>query len=209
VRHLDLDRSATGPDTPPAPPALHDRAFDNLRFIRQTMERAGSFTAVSGLGIAGAGVLAVIAAALAARQNSLSDWVGVWVAAAFLAMVESAALTALKARALGLPLVSGPGRKAALAFTPALVAGALLTVSLLPTGQANLLAGTWLLLYGAGVAAGGALSVPIVPVLGLAFIAVGTGALFAPAHLANWFMLAGFGGLHLGFGIAIARRYGG
>jgi hypothetical protein len=211
VRHLDLDRSATKPssDTPAAPPALHDRAFDNLRFIRQTMERAGSFTAVSGLAVVGAGAIAVVAAVLAARQGSLTAWVGVWVGAAVLAMVESVALSALKARALGLPLTSGPGRKAALAFTPALVAGALLTLALFPTGRANLLAGAWLLLYGAGVAAGGALSVPIVPVLGLACMAVGAGALFAPPDLANWFMLAGFGGLHLGFGIAIARRYGG
>jgi hypothetical protein len=209
VRHLDLDRTSMRRDTPPEPPALHDRALDNLRFIRETMERAGSFTAVSGLGTGGAGAIAVIAAVLAARQSSLTAWVGVWVGAAVLAMLESAALSVRKARALGLPLVSGPGRKAALAFTPALVAGALLTLALLPTGQANLLAGTWLLLYGAGVAAGGALSVPIVPVLGLACMAVGAGALFAPAGLANWFMLAGFGGLHLGFGIAIARRYGG
>jgi hypothetical protein len=40
-------------------------------------------------------------------------------------------------------------------------------------------------------------------------MALGAGALFAPAGLANWFMIAGFGGLHLAFGYAIARRYGG
>ncbi|HSA54099.1 MAG TPA: hypothetical protein VLE53_00275 [Gemmatimonadaceae bacterium] len=208
LKHTDrpLSRDGAGP---PEAPALHDRAFDNLRFIRETMERAGSFTAVSGAGIVGAGAIAVLATAVSARQPVLTTWVWIWVVAALLALVEAAALTARKSRALGLPLISGPGRKAVLAFTPALVAGALLTLALLPTGQANLLAGMWLLLYGAGVAAGGALSVPIVPVLGLSFLGLGAFALAAPAAWANWFMLAGFGGLHIAFGIAIARRYGG
>jgi hypothetical protein len=51
--------------------------------------------------------------------------------------------------------------------------------------------------------------VRIVPVMGLAFMAVGTVALFAPAAMATPFMAAGFGGLHLFFGTLIARRHGG
>jgi hypothetical protein len=195
--------------TPPETPALHDRAIDNLRFIRETMERAGSFTAVSGSGVIAAGVIAVVAGLIAARQPSLGRWIVVWVAAAVVALLVALAATVRKARSLGPPLMSGPGRKALFAFTPAVMAGALLTVAVLRAGSEGLLAGMWLLLYGAGVTAGGALSASIIPILGLSFMALGVGALAAPPALANGFMLAGFGGLHIVFGLAIARRYGG
>jgi hypothetical protein len=188
---------------------LHDRAIDNLRFIRETMERAGSFTAVSGTGVMAAGGVAVLAAMVAARQPAPGRWIGVWVVAAVLATSVAVVSTVKKAQSLGPPLMSGPGRKALLAFTPAVVAGAFLTLALMRAGSTDLLAGMWLLLYGAGVTAGGALSVPVLPVLGILFMALGVGALMAPPALANWFMLVGFGGLHIACGFAIARRYGG
>jgi hypothetical protein len=45
--------------------------------------------------------------------------------------------------------------------------------------------------------------------MGLAFLAVGTVALFGPATWGDWCLAAGFGGLHIAFGTVIARRYGG
>jgi hypothetical protein len=133
----------------------------------------------------------------------------VWIAAAAAAIVIELTLTSRKARAMGMPMVSGPGRKFALAFTPTLRAGAILTAALTPAAPRDLLVGTWLLLYGAGVTAGGALSVPVVPVMGASFMAAGVVALLLPATAANWMMLAGFGALHIVFGFFIARRYGG
>jgi hypothetical protein len=194
---------------PSEPPALSDRAIDNLTFIRQAMERAGSFTAVSGTGIVAIGVIALVAGFVANRQAGANGWLAVWVGAAAAAVVIELTLTARKARALGLPIDSGPGRKFALAFTPAMLAGAILTAALTPAAPRDLLVGMWLLLYGAGVTAGGALSVPVVPVMGASFMAAGGIALLLPPSSANWMMVAGFGLLHIVFGFFIARRYGG
>ena len=208
MSQIPTAQRATKKEPVPAP-ALHDRAFDNLTFIRQAMERAGSFTAVSGTGIVAIGAMAVPTTFIAGGMATPVAWVWTWVAAAALAVVIELTLTARKSRALGMPMMSGPGPKFALAFTPPLLAGAILTIALTAAAPRDLLVGTWLLLYGAGVTAGGALSVPVIPVMGVAFMASGVAALLLPPAAANWMMLAGFGVLHMVFGFHIARRYGG
>ena len=191
------------------PDALHARAMDNLRFIRETMERAASFTAVSGWGTVVVGLIALAAAWVASGQPSAERWVAVWLAAALLAGSTGAWATAWKARQARMPLLSGPGRKFALSLTPALVAGAVLTAVLYRAGMTSALPGVWLLLYGTGIVTAGAFSAPVVPVMGVGFMVLGGGALFAPAAWGDASMAAGFGGLHVVFGALIARRYGG
>jgi hypothetical protein len=191
------------------PPALHDRAMDNLRFIRQTMERAGAFTAVPGWGGIGVGLTALAAAVLAARQRTVELWLVTWLAEALVALVIGGWALARKAHAANDPILSGPARRFGLSFLPPMVAGGLLTIALYRAGVPHALPATWLMLYGAGVATAGAFSVRIVPVMGLCFMLVGAVALFGPAPWGNWCMAAGFGGLHLVFGGVIARRHGG
>src|SRR5947207_3326723 len=106
---------------------LHEHAMDNLKFIRQTLERAGSFTAVPGKGGVLMGVVALAAAQLAARQPSAGGWLAVWTIAAMIAMTIGLAGAALKSRRFQMPLFSGPGRKFIAGFAPAIVAGAVLT----------------------------------------------------------------------------------
>lgn len=202
-------------------PKLSDKAFDNLRFIRQTMESAGTFTAISGRGIMGSGVIAFVAYAIAGQQLGSPRWLVTWIAAAGVAFATSAAATWRKARVTEAPVSAALARKLALAFFPALAAGVVITAVALRAGWYVALPGFWLIMYGAAVMAGGALSTPIVPVMGASFMVVGAAALAAPLALGPaWpessrfallsaFMAAGFGGLHLAFGWAISRRYGG
>lgn len=192
------------------PPALHDRAMDNLRFIRETMERASSFTAVPGWGQLAIGVTALAAAAVAAQQTATKRaWLLTWLAEALLSSVIAGVAMYRKARRAQMPLLSQPGRKLAINFLPPMLVGALLTVVLYRAGQAGLLPGMWLLLYGAGVITGGAFSVRPVPVMGLCFMSLGALALWSPAAWGDIWMAAGFGLLHIIFGWHIARRYGG
>ena len=191
------------------PVALHERAMDNLRFIRETMERASAFTGISGWGQVAIGVTALIAAPVSAQQPTFKSWLLVWFAEGLVALLIAGWSMDRKARAAQLPLLAGPGRKVAFSLSPPLLVGALLTVVLYRAGLTNAIPGVWLLLYGTGVVTGGMFSVTIVPIMGICFMTLGAMALFMPDAFANWLLAAGFGGLHIIFGIIIARRYGG
>jgi hypothetical protein len=195
--------------TAPEPPALHARAMDNLAFIRDTMEKAGSFTAVSGWGMVAVGVIATVAATIASSQNSVLRSIYVWMAAAVLAPAVSSWAMVRKARRAHMPLLSGPGRKFLLSFSPPMLVGALLTIVLYRAGVVAAIPGMWLLLYGTAVVTGGSFSVRLIPVMGICFMLAGTLALFTPVTWNDWIMAAAFGGLHIAFGIPIARRHGG
>ena len=190
-------------------PALHARAMDNLAFIRDTMEAAGAFTAVSGWGMVAVGGVAIVASILAFIAADVTRSLLIWLAAAVLAPIVMLCAIVRKAESAGMPLLSGPGRKFLLSFSPPMIVGALLTVFLYRAGLISALPGTWLLLYGTAVVAGGAFSVRIVPIMGFCFMVVGTVALFTPLAWADVLMGIAFGGLHIGFGIPIARRHGG
>jgi hypothetical protein len=200
-----MPRPARAPD----PPALHDRAIADLSFIRRTMEQAASFTSFSGWGLVGIGASAVVAATVAGPQPRAARWLLVWLAEGALAAVIGVVSTLGKARAAREPLLAGPLKKFALALAPAFAAGAALTGALERAGQPDLLPGVWLLLYGAGLATAGTVSVRLVPVMGWAFMALGAAALLEPGTGSGWLLAAGFGGLHVGFGLVIVRRHGG
>lgn len=207
------------------PVPLHERALDDLSFIRRTMEGASAFTDVSGWGLAAAGATALGAAALSAQQPTATRWLAVWVVEALIGAAIGTATTLHKIRRRNghtddAPLLNTPARRFSLSFWPAIVAGGVLTAALVdwPTLATNphpphTLPGLWLLIYGLGVLTAGAFSVRAIPVMGAGFMLLGAATLLLPlAHVAvnGTLMLAlGFGALHLAFGIWIAGKHGG
>jgi hypothetical protein len=189
--------------------SIHERAVENLKYIRETMERAGSFTAVPGWGGVLMGVSALLTSLISSQLPSKDLWFLTWLGEAFLAFAIGGWAMVQKAKAAKAPILYGPGRKFALSLCPAMIAGAVLTLVLYRYTLFSMMPGVWLLLYGVAVVTGGAFSVNVVPIMGVSFMVMGTAALFGPLSWANWFMAGGFGLLHIAFGIVIARRYGG
>jgi len=172
------------------------------------MERSNAFTAVPGWGQVIIGATALAASYLASRQQTPAAWTLTWLAEACLAATVASFAMNLKSQRLGVPLISGPGRKFLLGFLPPLLAGSVVTLILYRAGMTRILPGVWSLIYGGAVISGGVLSVPIVPVMGACFMATGAAALLLPAF-GNWAMALAFGGLHIMFGYWIARKHGG
>ena len=203
------------------PPALHDRALQDLSFIRRTMEGAASFTDVPGWGLVATGGIGLAAAGLAHGEPTAAGWLRIWLAAAVLAgVVGSGAMLAKMRRRMardGSAVLSVPARKFLLSFWPAIAAGAVLTLALMdPAIQGGdgdvarrILPGLWLLLYGVGITTAGAFSVRPVPLMGIGFLLLGVTALLLPTVDGDLALALGFGVLQVVFGILIARRHGG
>src|SRR5688572_13316959 len=173
--------------------SINEKAVENLRYIRNTMERAGSFTAVPGWGGILIGVSALLTTFVSGQLPTREVWVVAWLGEAALAFAIGTWAMFQKAKAVKTPLLNGPGRKFALSLCPAMIAGAVFTAVFYKNDLFHLMPGTWLILYGVAVVAGGAFSVRVVPIMGVCFMAIGALALFAPLSWANVFMALGFG----------------
>lgn len=206
----------------PEPPALHDRALQDLSFIRRTMEGASSFTDVPGWGLVAVGTTAIATAWLAANATGTAGaWIAIWLAEAMLAFCIGAAAMWQKMRRrgtpAGAPFLSTPARKFLLGFWPAIAAGAALTVALIDLPHVwdagsrvpAALPGMWLLLYGVGITTAGAFSVRAVPIMGVGFMLMGALTLLVHQLSGDIMLALGFGAWQMGFGTWIARRHGG
>ena len=192
-----------------SPAPIEARALDDLQFIRQTMERASSFTAVPGRAGMWMGAVACATAVAASAQHNPRLWLAAWLSGALVAFTIGAIGIVHKARRAGTPVYSAAGRSFMRGLAPPLLVGAALTAALAQASVYAVLPGMWLLSYGAGVIAAGTFSVRVVPLMGALFLGLGAAALCAPPSWGNAFMVAGFGGLQMVFGYWIARKHGG
>lgn len=194
-----------------APLPLREHALDNIRFIRDAMERAGSFTSIPGLGGVGVGVTAIVTTLVAQPflGRSLRMWLATWLTEAVVAAAIGFGTMALKARRSEAAFMSGAAKRFFISYFAPLVAGAVVTLALVRTEAYSAIPSTWLLLYGTAFVSSGAFSIRVIPMMGVAFMLLGALAALVPLGAANILLGVGFGGLHIIFGFIIARSYGG
>jgi len=191
------------------PVPIQGRAADDLRFIRRAMERSSTFTAVPGYGGAAMGAVGIVAALVASMQPSKERWLATWLVTGALAVMIGMVAIRRKAAHAGVPLSGALARRFALGLAAPLAAGAALTAGLFAAGNWSLMPAAWLLLYGTAVVTGGIVSVPIVPVMGGCFMLLGVVAMATPSAWGDIWLGVGFGAMHMGFGLYIARKHGG
>ncbi|HVE58000.1 MAG TPA: hypothetical protein VNB22_14295 [Pyrinomonadaceae bacterium] len=194
---------------PTQPVNIGDRALDNLKFIRETMERSTVFTSVPGYGGILMGATAIVAAYIAHSQASIRDWLTVWLTEAVLAFFIGLLAMWQKTKISKTSMFSTPARKLVMNSLPPALCGVFITLGLWRFGHFEVMIPVWILCYGAAVVCGGAFSVKTVPLMGWCFIALGAIAFFLPANTGQLMMGLSFGVLHIVFGSIIGRKFGG
>ena len=194
-----------------APLPIREHALDNIRYIRDAMERAGSVTSIPGWGGVGVGVTAIVATIVAQQflGRSLRMWLATWLAEAVIAAVIGFGTMIIKARRSEAPFMSGAAKRFFISYFAPLVAGAVVTFALVRVESYAAIPATWLLLYGTAFVSSGAFSIRVIPIMGIAFMLLGLLSAFLPLGISNILLGVGFGGLHIIFGLIIARSYGG
>ena len=193
----------------PRDPAMDSQAENQLKYIRDVMSRATTFTAVPGNGMIGMGVIGLVAAMFALFLLETHQWIYAWAGGVVVAPVVGMRALIRKARRTGTSLRSGVGQKFLLSFASSLFVGLVLSIGVWRVDQLELLPGIWMLMYGVGTLTGGSLSIRVIPLMGVLFILFGACALFVNLIWGNVLMGVTFGGFHLVFGVIIARYYGG
>jgi len=182
--------------------ALEAHALGTLQYIRASMEAASQLAVPGSAGIA-MGSVGVLAALLCALPAFAPHWFRIWVAAALAAFACGSALIAQQSLRSGTALFRGPTRKFLLCLCPALGVGLVLTAQLWLSGAPRMIPAMWLLMYGCGVLAASTMTVRPIALMGALFLGLGVAALELPPAWGNLLLGAGFGGLHIVFGLAI------
>lgn len=190
-------------------------AEENLRVIRELMERSTKFSTFSGVSGIMAGMASIVGCLVThALQQRYTDVAraGVpilltWSIVILFAVGVDFLLTKRHASRVGKRIVSHLGKQMAFASIPGLGTGALLTLYLLRHDLISDVFPVWMLCYGIAVCAVGLFSQREVKVLGASFLAAGAITMLFPA-IALPMMAFSFGGFHIVYGLVMARKDG-
>lgn len=183
---------------------LDSHAMATLRYIRESMDAAGGVAVPGSAGIA-MGIVGLAATAMSLIPNFASHWFAIWLVAAAIAALAGALLMTRSASMVSFVGTGKPGRKLLLGLMPSLFAGAVMTAVLWKANYLGAAPGIWLLLYGCALISAGVVTKVIVRWMGGCFVALGMLALVTPQEVQIPLLGLGFGGMHILFGVLIAR----
>ena len=193
----------------------HRSAQDDLKYIRHTLDSATKFSSVSGQGLMLSGFLTMGAVGVNLRVTG-APWdrgvdpvaaLTVWAALLGIGLAVGVWSTERKARSAGKKLWSPALANALWAYGSGMALGAMLSLAAMRVGHMELLPAIWLGCYGAAMTAAGVLSVSPVRWMGISFLALALVAVLAPPQAGLALLAAGFGWLHIGFGVWIHWRH--
>jgi hypothetical protein len=206
TEYLTTHRAETyGVRVPPAKTvALDSHAAATLRYIRASMDAAGTLAVPGSAGVA-MGTIGLFAAAFASTPPLRAHWLAVWLTAGVTASGVGGVIMARQSSRQGSTLLGAPARKLVLCLAPGLFAGAVMTVVEYRLGVLHAIPGTWLLTYGCALISTSASTTRIVGVLGALFVLLALLAFTLPDALQTLVLAVGFGALHIIFGLLIGR----
>lgn len=220
VREFERPFPSYPAETGELPPV--QEAEENLRVIRELMERSTRYSTFSGLSGICAGLFSILGClvqrfwvlSLPASERLVAFTIN-WTLVIALTIGADFFLTKRKAPLVGKTILSRLGRQMVVASAPGLLTGALLTLFLLQQGHMDQVYPVWMLSYGSAVCAVGLFSQKEVGRLGRAFLTAGAltlalGLLTALqpyiASLGLFITALTFGGFHIAYGLIVSRR---
>jgi len=198
--------------------------LDDIKDIKNIMDRSTKFISLSGLSGISAGILALIASYIAYRlvyfdQNYLVDRIAVInyktliqllliaVATKLLAILLGIFFTSKKAKKNGQKMWDAQARRFYINLLIPLITGGLLCLVLLIRGYVSLVAPMTLIFYGLGLVNASNHSISDIRSLGIIEIILGLIAVcFVGYGLIFWAI--GFGVMHIIYGIVMHYKYG-
>lgn len=190
-------------------------AEENLRVIRELMERSTKYSTFSGLSGVLAGLASIVGCLVtqSLAHNAPNThayripFLITWSLVILFALTADYLLMKRRAVRVGKRIVSRLGKQMIYAAGPGLGTGGLLTLFLLRHDMVSSIFPIWMLCYGIAVCAVGQFSQREVKALGIAFLLAGTLVLPFPA-LGLPMMAVAFGGFHIVYALIMSRREG-